>query len=998
MNYFSKYRFTLDIQKNKSQVSIPVHYKDTGNVFYITLTDGGNPYIIPDGCRVDIYIKKPNSNIPLVNACIVENNSLVRYEFNATTANVEGMHKCELRLYNSEGRLITTPSFVMVVDQRVVYDDEIGSEEDFAALNALGVIANEEARIAAEEERKENENNRIEAEVARDKAEKERAEAEEKRENGYAGKILNGYDLVITTEDEFDKCLYPLYKDEDNLTRDRAVLMVEDDSAFNEPSSDFTARRILIKGVTFKKNRGYDDVRLHIFHPSIEYIKFENCRWEAQWKVSGENPRDPSVANYNLNSTYTPDAATGKPRATAFNRATNTLRLTIEGLHVTEDNVAAAPVPSASNGWGIGLRNLKALRDCHIEYPADYRIPAIGHNTFEITCQFFDFADTCSLSALWDGINVSNCTFTKLIKRCHNIANVKAISLKDASNADVTPAIDSCSNLINVRGNVSLTNCTSVGATKEEVLDAATTAENNAKEDAKKYLPLQTRTETDLTYGGVRLYGVDAQNKQVMSHARDGYNKNEIAMRDNNGRLSARPSDYNQDVDEYYGSWHKQTLMPKDYIDKKLAKGYAPIKNGKVPDENLPSYAPLESGKVPSTYLPSYVDDVIEGYLEDDGHFYLRTGFMGMVQNENGKIYVDVRTNKSYRWSGSKYVEISSTLALGETSSTAYYGDRGKEAYDHSQATGNPHGTTAANVGAVAKLQWSASGNDYRVYAQDNLDGETTGIWASESATHSGADKTIAIRNASGQLEVASPSSNGQATNKGYVDGKIYTTEATDNNGAYGAAFSDDRYFAKPKLTDMITNAYHVKASYITVGQNNKRDESTILIPKDGSVTSGNTVPIRDANGQLYVKITPTLNGHATSKKYVDDYVASYALGESFEKVSENSLPNFTIPLFDDGTLFRGVIFPVNSTSSGSSFEVYIPPMSCSVNSSLFMIMGGIDGVGWRRALLHFEVHENNLDKARCTLKYFNADDDPSQGTTSYAGNGYKVIGKLVHA
>lgn len=38
-------------------------------------------------------------------------------------------------------------------------------------------------------------------------------------------------------------------------------------------------------------------------------------------------------------------------------------------------------------------------------------------------------------------------------------------------------------------------------------------------------------------------------------------------------------------------------------------------------------------------------------------------------------------------------------LTLGETSSTAYRGDRGKTAYDHSQSTGNPHGTTASDVG-----------------------------------------------------------------------------------------------------------------------------------------------------------------------------------------------------------------------------------------------------------------------------------------------------------
>ena len=176
MNFFSNYRFTLDIQKGKSQVSIPVHYGDTGNRFYITFTDGGNPYTIPDGCRVDLYMKKPD-NRTLVNACIIENNAVVRYEFNKNTASVEGMHKCELRLYSPEGRLITTPSFIMVVDERVIFDDEIGTEEDFQKLYAMHVIATEEERVAAEEDRDVAEKAREEAEKARAEAEKDRKDA-----------------------------------------------------------------------------------------------------------------------------------------------------------------------------------------------------------------------------------------------------------------------------------------------------------------------------------------------------------------------------------------------------------------------------------------------------------------------------------------------------------------------------------------------------------------------------------------------------------------------------------------------------------------------------------------------------------------------------------------------------------------------------------------------------------------------------------------------------
>lgn len=105
------------------------------------------------------------------------------------------------------------------------------------------------------------------------------------------------------------------------------------------------------------------------------------------------------------------------------------------------------------------------------------------------------------------------------------------------------------------------------------------------------------------------------------------------------------------------------------------------------------------NGKVPSAQLPSFVDDVIEGYLYN-GAFYEDSAHQTLITPQDGKIYIDLTTEKTYRWSGSAYVEISASLALGETSSTAYRGDRGKTAYDHSQLTsGNPHNVTKTDVG-----------------------------------------------------------------------------------------------------------------------------------------------------------------------------------------------------------------------------------------------------------------------------------------------------------
>ena len=129
--------------------------------------------------------------------------------------------------------------------------------------------------------------------------------------------------------------------------------------------------------------------------------------------------------------------------------------------------------------------------------------------------------------------------------------------------------------------------------------------------------------------------------------------------------------------------------------------------------------AELDSGGlVPASQLPSYVDDVIEA-----ANFAALPG-----TGATGKIYVTLADNLTYRWGGSAYVEISASLALGETSSTAYRGDRGKAAYDHSQATGNPHGLTKAdlNLGNVENTALSTWAGNTSISSVGTI---TVGTW-----------------------------------------------------------------------------------------------------------------------------------------------------------------------------------------------------------------------------------------------------------------------------
>ena len=106
-----------------------------------------------------------------------------------------------------------------------------------------------------------------------------------------------------------------------------------------------------------------------------------------------------------------------------------------------------------------------------------------------------------------------------------------------------------------------------------------------------------------------------------------------------------------------------------------------------------------ESGKVPATQLPSYVDDALE--------YDSLTDFP--VTGESGKIYIAKDTNKTYRWSGSTYVEIAGGVALGETAATAYRGERGRTAYEHSQA---PHAPVNAEANVQADWSVSDTGSD----------------------------------------------------------------------------------------------------------------------------------------------------------------------------------------------------------------------------------------------------------------------------------------------
>ena len=153
------------------------------------------------------------------------------------------------------------------------------------------------------------------------------------------------------------------------------------------------------------------------------------------------------------------------------------------------------------------------------------------------------------------------------------------------------------------------------------------------------------------------------------------------------------------------------------------------------------------TGKVPAAQLPVYVDDVLEGTLINATTFQLAEGQQGGVQLPN-VIYVDTTTNKSYRWSGTQYVTIASDLALGETSSTAYPGDKGKAATDNINKVKS---TALSHIDDTTPVTYSASKVtvNYECYEGDQY---------GSAGTKHGADIAAASETAAGVMTAADKS------------------------------------------------------------------------------------------------------------------------------------------------------------------------------------------------------------------------------------------------
>lgn len=206
-----------------------------------------------------------------------------------------------------------------------------------------------------------------------------------------------------------------------------------------------------------------------------------------------------------------------------------------------------------------------------------------------------------------------------------------------------------------------------------------------------------------------------------------------------------------------------------------------------------------ESGIIPSAQLPSYVDDVIE---VDTFSNLPGTG-------ESGKIYIVQDTNLTYRWSGTGYVEISKSLALGETSSTAYPGDKGKATTDKLNKTSDKVvvGLTTVNPSTdkiVLKYQTHFTSTNSDSEDSHTINAATT----SQAGVMSSADKTK-LNGLKDQAGITSDIDAVQTNLETHINNKSNPHEVTKDQVGLGNV--DDTSDANKPISTATRNALNSK-------------------------------------------------------------------------------------------------------------------------------------------------------------------------------------------
>lgn len=376
-----------------------------------------------------------------------------------------------------------------------------------------------------------------------------------------------------------------------------------------------------------------------------------------------------------------------------------------------------------------------------------------------------------------------------------------------------------------------------------------------------------------------------------------------------------------------------------------------------------------DSGKVPSSQLPAYVDDVLE--------YDTRNSFPATGQADT--IYIAIDTALAYRWTGTTYAEISPSIALGETSSTAYAGDKGKALAEKlDDIAEEATKTTAASRNGYI----SVNGTEEAVYTHPSYTEKTSGLYkvtvdseghvSAATAVQKSDITALGIPSENTTYAAATTSANGlmTSTDKSKLDGiesgaqKHIAPTATEVKTALGTSSSgtekylrEDGTWQKPPTGEGADGNTTYK---LTIGSETKGDSDGVdlgTLKSEAAVNEGTTLSLVTTgekaiwnSKQGALTIDDVFKDDSTNpvqnkvlKEFLDSLVARV---EALEKASPAEDIDYAQILTDlistyDSTLTELGLPTISSTSSLKSYlvdEYYTPAKTAfaATSSPLF--------------------------------------------------------------
>lgn len=142
----TEHKITLDVHKTVSTTSVSVKKGDTAHRLLITLSEGGYPYHIGEDCTAVFSAVKPDGTT-IWNDCTISWDVVI-YDFTEQTTAALGVTNCEIQIYDPHGALLTSASFLLLVEDGASNRSAVVSSDEFGQLRDMIADVNWESNRA----------------------------------------------------------------------------------------------------------------------------------------------------------------------------------------------------------------------------------------------------------------------------------------------------------------------------------------------------------------------------------------------------------------------------------------------------------------------------------------------------------------------------------------------------------------------------------------------------------------------------------------------------------------------------------------------------------------------------------------------------------------------------------------------------------------------------------------------------------------------------------